>query len=426
MRRVPYLPLLLSVFAITACSSSGGEDASGGEGAFSSNQATQLDFEFDAELTTDSSWDDKQTVEDQLLYTIGHLNGDHAVGRLDNLVLSNVVKSTSDGKVSLKYHAKLPVAWGAKTNLPTTYDFKLPRDTSSTGQQAFTDKHKETCVDWGAHDVDTGSMWYYYRPNKEGCDVTDAELVKTTAKVAKSPMNTSGKYPEYQEVWNDDRLEIVAIFGKYEVGGGDGDAGVQGFTTFVNEMKNTFASKNPTVTGDAAKDMTIEVKVDAKKTVKITALLVDAITQVWDGFKERYEGLTPTADIIAYNGHAGLGQNVRALARMGKWEAKKYQIFFMNGCDTFAYVDGSLAQTRAALNPDDPTGTKYMEFVTNAMPSFFSSMPYASKALISGLLSTDAPKTYDEIFANVDDNEIVLVTGEEDNVFQPGMPIGSQ
>ncbi len=39
----------------------------------------------------------------------------------------------------------------------------------------------------------------------------------------------------------------------------------------------------------------------------------------------------------------------------------------MNGCDTFAYVDGALAQTRAALNPDDPNGTKYMEIVTNAM-----------------------------------------------------------
>ncbi len=32
--------------------------------------------------------------------------------------------------------------------------------------------------------------------------------------------------------------------------------------------------------------------------------------------------------------------------------------------------------------------------------------------------------TYDQMFANIDRNEVVLVTGEEDNVFQPGMPIG--
>ena len=96
----------------------------------------------------------------------------------------------------------------------------------------------------------------------------------------------------------------------------------------------------------------------------------------------------------------------------------------MNGCDTFAYVDGSLAQKRASINPDDPTGTKYMEFVTNTMPSFFSSMPNASLALVKGLMSTSAPKTYDQIFANIDNSEIVLVTGEEDNTFTPSTPIG--
>ena len=425
-RRTIALVSMVSLFVAAGCGSSTSEDAAGGEGAFSSNQATELDFEFDAELTTDSSWNDKQTIEDQLLYTIGHLNGDRAVGRLDAVVISNLAKTTdASGKITMKYHAKLPVAWGSKTNLPSTYAFALPIDVSQAGQQAFTDKHEATCVDPEAHDVDPGSMWYYYRPRLDGCDITDAEVVKTTATVTKSPENTTGKYPEYQMVWADDRLEIVAIFGKYEANATSNDAGIDGFDQFVATMKQDFASLSPAVSGDPTKDVTIEAKLGGGKAVKVTALLVDAITQVWDGFQQRYESLTPTADIIAYNGHAGLGQNVRALAAMGKWQAGKYQIFFMNGCDTFAYVDGSLAQTRAALNPDDPGGTKYMEFVVNAMPSFFSSMPYASQALIQGLLAYDHPMTYDQIFAKIDDSEVVLVTGEEDNVFQPGMPIGS-
>jgi hypothetical protein len=178
--------------------------------------------------------------------------------------------------------------------------------------------------------------------------------------------------------------------------------------------------------GPQTLDVTLQATLADGKQIKITALLVDAITQVWPGFSDRYESLTPTADIIAYNGHAGLGQNVRALAGMGKWQAGKWQIFFMNGCDTFAYVDGSLAQTRAPLNPDDPSGTKYMNFVVNAMPSFFSSMPNASTALLKGLMSYDHPMTYASIFQNVDDAEVVLVTGEEANVFQPGTPIGPQ
>jgi hypothetical protein len=177
-------------------------------------------------------------------------------------------------------------------------------------------------------------------------------------------------------------------------------------------------------TSRSALDVTMEATLADGKAVKVTALLVDAITHVWDGFDARYESLTETADVIAYNGHAGLGQNVRALAKKGRWAKQKYQIFFMNGCDTFAYVDGSLAQTRAAINGDDPTGTKYMEFVTNAMPSFFSSMPAASTAVVSALLDYSAPKTYEEMFEGIDRAEVVLVTGEEDNVFKPGMKIG--
>jgi hypothetical protein len=41
------------------------------------------------------------------------------------------------------------------------------------------------------------------------------------------------------------------------------------------------------------------------------------------------------------------------------------------------------------------------------------------RAFISAL--GGAPKTYAEIFAGIDPRQIVVVTGEEDNEFQPGM-----
>ena len=425
---------LLSIVAVAGCSAGAAADTDNSEGDFSSNQATLLDFEFDSSMLADSSFDDKQTIEDQLLYTLGHLNADNSVGRLDKVELTNIKKTTSGGKLKISYHAKLPVAWGSKTKLPSTYRFALPYDLTDAGNTAFTEAHKETCVDFGAHDVDTGSMWYYYRPRKDGCDIKASEIVDTTAKVTKSKENTSGKYPEYQKVWEDNRLEIVAIFGKYEADATSNDAGIDGFNEYVATTQRELAKISSSVTSTPAKldaepgpktnDVSFEATLADGKVVKVTALLVDSITQVYPGFSDRYESLTPTADIIAYNGHAGLGQNVRALAKMGKWVSGKYQIFFQNGCDTFAYVDGSLAQTRAVLNPDDPAGTKYMEFVVNAMPSFFSSMPDASTALMTGLLSFEAPMTYDTIFENIDKSEVVLVTGEEDNVFQPGMKIG--
>ena len=64
------------------------------------------------------------------------------------------------------------------------------------------------------------------------------------------------------------------------------------------------------------------------------------------------------------------------------------------GCDTFANVDGALAQQKASLNPDDPKGTKYLGMLTNAMPAYFSSMPGAMAALVRGLRAYSTPTSH--------------------------------
>ena len=92
----------------------------------------------------------------------------------------------------------------------------------------------------------------------------------------------------------------------------------------------------------------------------------------------------------------------------------------MNGCDTYAYIDSALADAHAEVNDDDPQGTKYLDIVANAMPSMFVSMPKATMAIFEGLLSYDAPMTYEEILASMDDYQVALVTGENDNEYRPG------
>lgn len=127
-RAASLLPLIL----VAACSRASADSQETNEAPFSSDQATLLDFEFDGELVTDSAWGtDKSIIQDQLLYTMGHLNWDKSVGRLDKVTLSGVERITEEGgRTRIRYHAKLPVAWGSKTRLPTSYAFKLPTDIS--------------------------------------------------------------------------------------------------------------------------------------------------------------------------------------------------------------------------------------------------------------------------------------------------------
>jgi len=395
--------------------------------ADTSAEAVFVNMKFHGHVMVSSSFNAKKQVEDQMLYTIGHLNGDRSVGRLDQLQLENVETERVGDMTKISYDATLPVAWGDKDRVPATYEFKLPADGSFSGYEKFTDKYNHDCIDRGAHDVTSGSMWYYYRP--QNCSsLDDADIVTTTATVSLSEINTTGKFPEYHKVWEDDVLRVVAVWGKYEDDATSGDAGIDAYNRFVRAIKSelsrhdvtTVPAEIPFSPGVDMPEVSFTASIGGGKSIEVVALLVDNIRTAGAEFNARYEELSTRADMIAYNGHAGLGANIRAMARKGRWVAGQYAIMFINGCDTYAYVDSALADAHKAINPDDTTGHKYMDIVTNALPSFFRSMSAATLALVRGLLDYENPKNYEQIFARIDRSQVVLVSGEQDNVYVPG------
>ena len=398
--------------------------------ADSSLLAMFIDLEFEGKLITDFSFDNRNTIEDQLLYTVGQLNGFTAVGRIDKAEVTDIKKTSVGGKTQITYKAKLPVAWKKSNGMPTTVELKLPLDISSSGQTKFAEKYGHDCVDFGAHDVDAGSMFYYYRPRQSGCKIDAADLHTVQAVASPSPTQTTGKFPEYNKVWEDGRLEVLAIFGKYEDGATSGDAGIDAYNTFVGSMKRELANKNlttipenvPNAPGVASPDIEFNATLPDGKKVHVVALMTDNVTTGLSqpAFRARYEALSTRADLIVYNGHAGLGTNVRALAQAGEWVKGQYVIVYMNGCDTFAYIDDALFNAHKAINPDDTTGFKYIDIVNNAMPAFFHSMAGASMSLFRGLLDHANPSTYEQMFRGVDSSQIILVSGEQDNEFTPG------
>jgi hypothetical protein len=446
--RISQFIAALLVTATAGCGPNGSTPGSSGntpqfrkteEGkADTSAEAVILNFEFDAELLTDYVRPDtaKNVIEDQLLFTIGQLNGQRSVGRIDRLELSNIqIQELSRRQSSVTYHAVMPVAWGSKTDIPTEYELVVPRDMGLGAQSAFVEKYHESCVDIPSHTVDSSNMFYFYRPLVPTCQLAPEDVVRAKAASTISSTNTTGKFPEYHKVWEDNALRVVAVFGKYETGSNSSlDPGVSAYAAFVMSVGVWLSEFNvtthppylPPTVGQETPDAQFDATLLDGKTVQINALLVDKVAEASDAFYARYEALSSSADFIAYNGHSGLGQNVRALAAKGKWVPGQYVMIFMNGCDSFAFVDGSLAQTRALVNPDDPTGTKYMDIMTNAMPSLFASDAAATVAVMRALTSYDAPVTYEKIFESIDSSQVVIVTGEEDNVYVPGYPNSGQ
>jgi hypothetical protein len=394
---------------------------------FASNEAVLLDFTFHGELETNSTWNVERYIESQVFYTVGQLNGDNSVCRLDKMEVSNIEKVTEDGSTKVTYDVTLPVAWGKPDSVPETYEVILPLAMDYAGQQEFTDEYGHDCVDYGAHDVTPGSMWYYYRPHRYGCDLKPEHVVRTDASITVSEENTSDKYPEYHKIWEDDRLEVVAIFGKDDHDAtSNSDVGIRGYNEFVGYMQDmlpgatTVPESVPSKPGVDMPDVTFTAKIDEQHEVQVVALLIDGVQYAGSEFDDRYEALTPTADLVMYFGHSGLGANIRGLANKGEFAEGQYQIYFMNGCDTFAYVDSALSDAHAEVNADDPEGTKYLDMMTDVMPAYFSQMARNGRTMVKALMAYDEPYSYAKIFDGIDDDQVVVVTGEEDNVYAPG------
>jgi hypothetical protein len=423
----PIMKSLLALLALsmfTGCAVSaerGDEDESVEyEQPFTSEVATLMDFTFDGELTSSSSASSTSQIRAQLMYTVGHFNHEPGVARLDRLRLSNVTRVYSGGLYRIKYRATLPVAWGSKTNLPTSYTLRLPKRIDQIGQNAFLSAYGSTCDD-GSGDATINNFWYHYRPSASGCTLAAGDITVSTATAKVSTQNTVAKYPEYHKVWEDGVLNVVSIFGKYEDGAtSPSDAGIAAYNEFLSAFRAQFPSAQQSGTST---DATFKVDLGEGHQMQMVALLIDNPRVAGAAFDARYAELTPGADVILYNGHAGLGANIRSLTSKGKFFPGKWQLFFMNGCDTFAYLDEALPQARAKLNADDVSGTKYMDMLTNAMPAYFNDLSDSSMALIRALANPAAPKSYGAIFRDIASVQVVVATGEEDNVFTPARAV---
>ncbi len=415
--------------------------------AFDSAESVLLDFDIEGRLVADSADPEvlRRLVQAQLLYSVGALNADVAVGRLERVALSQVTASprATAGSFLVTYRAVLPVAW-SRPDRPPSYTLTLPAQVGEEDQKRFTAKYGKSCVEAGAGVLtaaDAGRMFYEFRPQREGCALDPSDVVTLSASVSPSKDQTSGKYPEYQRVWEDGALDVVVLFSRSAFESGTDDEGIRAFGDFVGRAEAYLRARQPDpakVIADAPSPSTerrIATLPDGR-TVRIDAALVGTrLANDGPALDAWYDALTPSADLIVYSGHAGLGANVRALTSKGTFVPRKYVVWVLNGCDTFAYLDRTLADRRAVLNPDDPDGTRYMDTVSTAMGGFFSSGAATTMTFVDAMVGArdagSSPRTYRAIFADIDPRQVTVVTGEEDNAFDPstfaapGAPSGS-
>jgi len=426
MRLRSLLPftLLLGTTSLFACSTASQDEADGTEDAITSNDGKILDFKFSAEVLVASNVETRSAIVSQLMYAQGILttarNGNGHVGNVKLEILSD---TPENGKKRIKYKASLPVAWPKNVAVPTEYDLPLPID--ATALNAFNAKYDGTC---GRNEYGQDTFWHDWNPKASGCTIADEDVVRAKAtEIVAHPKETKNKYPEYNEIWKDQRLDVVAIFGIIS-SNTPSDWGYREAQSFLDDAKALLT--DPVVTDNAAsssiyKDQTLTGKImvaGALKDVKVDVMITRDLKTVPAGsdFDTRYNPLSEKADLILYNGHAGLGKNVNALAEKGVVAPNKYQLVLMNGCQTFAYLGTTLTDRRHDANgANDPNGTRFVDVMGNALPGYANNLASMSSTLFAAAAKPDQPKHFNELMATMPASHIVVVFGEDDNTFQP-------
>lgn len=386
-----------------------------------SRAAKIVDFTFAAEVLATDGADARAAVVSQLMFVQGILmsagNGNAHIG---NVSLSNVDAHRSDGKQRITYEATLPVAWPKDASVPSSYELALPRD--ATAFEAFAAKYAGPCGDNG-HGPE--AFWFDFDPKASGCALDAEDVAKVSATVAPSAQETTHRYPEYDLVWADARLDVVAIF-SIITEDTPRDWGYHEAKRFLDGVRERLGGARMTerdASSSVLKHQTLTgaVRVGGReRPVHVDVLVVPDLARAGEDFDARYDPLSERADLILYNGHAGLGSAVNALAHKGRVAAGKYQLVLLGGCQTFAYVDTTMADRRRAANGEaDPRGTRFLDVVGNALPNPVDELARVSNALVGAMIDADQPKSYGALLDAMPEAQIVVVFGEEDNRFTP-------
>ena len=396
-----------------------GEDTT--DVAITSNDGKLFDFGIKAEVVADEETEARAAIVEQLAYVQGALTTD--VKGNGQVGLVNVTKSSEaslgGGKKRITYEASLPVIWPKTAATPREYTLVLPLDV--TALQRFNRTYDGKC---GTNEYGVETFWHDFNPKAAGCTFADGDVFRAPVKIQRSAKATTNKYPEYDKVLADDVIDVVAVFGIIS-SNTPNDEGAREMETVTQK---TLASLTGGTRKDGAASATVikSTQVTGKatvggreRTVNYTGVLVNEVSSAGADFDAIYGPASAKADLIVYSGHSGLGSNINSLASRTTVVAGKYQILYLNGCQTFGYLGRALHDKKIAANgAADREGSKFLDIVANALPAYGDDGA-TGLLLYKALLEQDAPRTYNDLLRQFSRIHLVAVFGEDDNTFTP-------
>jgi hypothetical protein len=283
-------------------------------------------------------------------------------------------------------------------------------------------------------------FWYFWDPDKEKCPLKDnSQDVIRIEGTLKLLENTKNTYPEYDRLFADNGngsdFEVSIFLGyitQYNIEKpSPRDEGAINYQALSDELsdlgfeiideKNGFRLlSNGREAQGANLYRVFEKEISTplgKKLARIKVLLADTSYEARDGtFHAYFVPALENSDIMIYDGHSELG------AALGfehlppvRFNKKKYQIFFFNGCNSYPYYNAEYISRKG--------GSQNLEVITAGLPTLVSSGVSNTMSFLNGFVSGKTI-SYQTLISrleasNEDMTYLFGVSGDEDNQFLP-------
>lgn len=399
-------------------------------------ESTEAILDFDGRIELDSSLDVNSTIDEQLQHLIGHFHSESFkrgfgyTGVLGDQYDYKIVsqKNIESGRVQINYHFSGKVnfeskSFGRKSKI--SVPIRLPFALDKVYQLGIV-RGKNKCTD--SHYNSEGDFFYFWDPDQRGCPLKNdkVNVVRVNATLKKLP-NTKRTYPEYHKLYQKKNLDISVFVGYIDkpTAFDDGTIMFNELSEYLEEEGFSISVSKEAFSVNRRKGQSHYRVFEKKKrnylgfeqNIRVKLLLADTDISAKDRtFQTYYLDSLLNDDIIAYDGHSGLGANIGADYLEDFKLSGSYQILFLNGCSSYPYFNSSYFERKRG-------GTKNLEIITSGQSTLtstsFSNMIAFLDTFLKG--KTNSYQTIlDKIELSNGDIETYLmgVNGDEDNTFQ--------
>lgn len=318
-------------------------------------------------------------VQNQLKYMFGILNELDSGIDFPNLKVVIINQKNINGLIETNYKASGIIAWDSKNEIPHIFKMLLPKRGDDEGLIDFLNKYQKNCAKKPAS---LGSFWNYYRPHHEGCPLKDAvtdDVIELSARLKDKVNHEDKREPNYRQIFEDNILEITSIITK------DNPVDLQDIS--ISDFRNLcgFFAKYAISITQSSNECHTESLINGQ-VVKAHLFLIDNFGTQPDLFLQKLSPHLLASDVVTYNGHSGMGINIESWLKFYPIKKDKYQIIFLNSCDTFGYFRNDIFDKIKNINKTS-SSSDYVDVILNATPNFFGTFTNTNKFIINSLLS---------------------------------------